>query len=169
MTKIAVAKAGPDYSERYDLSNYPIFFMAHIVGQNAENMSSLLARHNLNNSGWRIIASLQYADGLTIKELSKLSVLERSFVSRLVVKLEKMGFVHRDSMPDDDRRVTRAYLTEAGRKIFTTTLLPVVQEQMRRALDGIPAAEIDRFLKTLSRMMMNVYEAANQEPPNVRR
>lgn len=154
------------YNNRYDLARYPIYYMAHIVGQNAENMSFVLSRYDLNNSAWRVIASLQHTDGLTIKELARQTVLERSFVSRVVARLEEMGYVRRDN-PEDDRRTTRAFLTQSGRDIFTTVLLPVVQEQMRRALTDIPAQEIRQFMLTLAKMMNNVYRSANLEPPRV--
>jgi DNA-binding MarR family transcriptional regulator len=146
----------------FDLAAYPMFYIAHILQRHADNMAAGLRRHGLDNSAWRVLASLQYQDGLTIKQLARYAVLERSYISRLVAKLEQRGFVH-SRVSAHDRRASAVTLTKAGRAAFQNVLLPSVQEQMDVAFAGLAPRETDAFLKTLAHVMRNVYRG--HEPP----
>ena len=76
---------------RFDLSIYPMFYMGQILHENAENMGTALSSQGLHNSEWRILAALQYHGEMSVGELSALTTLERSFVGRLVGKLDRIG------------------------------------------------------------------------------
>jgi DNA-binding MarR family transcriptional regulator len=149
---------------RFDLAQHPMFYMAHILHRNAENVAATLRPSRFDPSAWRILATLQYRDGLTIKELSRFSVLERSFVSRVVLKLEREGVVQRRTSAHD-RREVRVTLTRKGLEVFHTILLPATQRQVRIAFEGVSRKDMDVLFSVLGRAMSNVYAAGNGFPP----
>jgi DNA-binding MarR family transcriptional regulator len=145
-------------SERFDLAQHPMFYMAHILQRNAENVAAALRPSRFDPSAWRILATLQYRDGLTIKELS------RSFVSRVVLKLEREGVVRRRTSARD-RRAVRVTLTPKGLKVFRTILLPATLRQVDIAFEGISKKDMGVLFAVLGRAMRNVYAAGNGFPP----
>jgi DNA-binding MarR family transcriptional regulator len=149
---------------RFDLAQYPMFFMAHILQRNSENMAAALRPSRFDPSAWRVVAALQYRDGLTIKELAHFTVLERSFVSRVVHKLERDGFVQRRTSARD-RREVRVTLTRKGLKVFRTVFLPVTRRQIEIAFAGVSKKDMDVVFAVLARAMNNVYAAGNGFPP----
>lgn len=151
----------------FDLGTYLPYYLAHILHRYDSNMAADLARHGLNNSSWRVISTLDFRDGLTIKELSQYTVLERSFVSRIVAKLEQRGFVSRHVL-EEDRRNVIVQLTAEGRQVLQNVMLPVVTEHLALALKGAGRKEQTLLLETLSKIMDNVYRAARSTPPDLR-
>jgi DNA-binding MarR family transcriptional regulator len=149
---------------RFDLHRYPPYYLAHILHRNAENMAAALRPSSFDNSSWRVLAALYYKDGLTLTDLARGCVLERSFMGRLVAKLERAGLVKRKTSPSDRRAVTVS-LTPHGRKTFLEVLLPVAQRQVEVAFAGVSQREMHVFLSVLARAMENVYRAGNGFPP----
>jgi DNA-binding MarR family transcriptional regulator len=156
--------AKPSVPRRFDLAQHPMFYMAHILHRNAENVAAALRPSRYDPSAWRILATLQYRDGLTIKELSRFSVLERSFVSRVVLKLEREGIVQRRTAAHD-RRAVRVTLTRKGLEVFRMILLPATRQQVKIAFAGISRKDMDVLFSVLARAMSNVYAAGNGFPP----
>ncbi|MCW5770309.1 MAG: MarR family transcriptional regulator [Rhodospirillaceae bacterium] len=158
-------KNGKDETnKRFDLAQYAMFYLAHILHRNAENMAAALQPAPFDNSTWRVIATLQYKDGLTIKELSHFAVVERSFVSRLVDRLTRDGIVKRRTS-NSDRRAVTVTLTPKGAQVFNEVLLPVTLRQVETAFAGISKPDMQVFFSVLRRAMENVYRAGNGFPP----
>jgi DNA-binding MarR family transcriptional regulator len=76
--------------------------------------------------------------------------------------MEKAGFVERRPDPDD-QRVSRAYLTEAGRSVREA-----VEDSMRQleaeAFVGFSQEERDRFRRLLQRLLANLDREAEPCP-----
>lgn len=151
-------------SDRFDLLDHPMFFLAHILTRFDENAVVDLRRHGFSQSDWRIISALQYTDNLTLTELARMTTLERSFVGRMVADLERRGLVRR-AIPQDDRRTTRVNLTAAGRRSFTDVLFPTVAEQIDNAFADITEADRATLFRVLRQMMRNVYHVARETVP----
>jgi DNA-binding MarR family transcriptional regulator len=141
-----------------------MFYMGQILHKNAENMATALRGHGLRNSEWRILASLQYHGEMNVGELSTLTALERSFVGRLVDKLDRAGLIRRANSARD-RRYTKVSLTAKGKKTFFERLLPVVTNQMHLLLRGISSADRRQLIRNLRRMMTNAHAVAGSVAP----
>ena len=151
-------------TERFDLLDHPMFFLAHILTRFDGNVVVDLRRHGFSQSDWRIISTLQYTDDLTLTELARITTLERSFVGRMVGDLEKRELVRR-FFPEDDRRTTRVRLTKAGHKSFRDVLLPTTSEQISNAFDNVGDADRATLFRVLRQMMRNVYHVAREAAP----
>ncbi|MEV4191896.1 MarR family winged helix-turn-helix transcriptional regulator [Streptomyces toxytricini] len=78
---------------------------------------ALQRRHGIGLSEYRALEDLARADGgeLRMQELADRIGLGQSSVTRLVARLEGVGFAYKDHCPDDKRGVY-AVVTEAGRE-----------------------------------------------------
>ena len=74
----------------------------------------------------------------------------------LITNLEKQGAVVRKPNPADGRS-NLVYLTEDGREI-AAKLIPLAQENLDWALDGISAEEIERTKEVLYKIAVNMTE-----------
>lgn len=154
--------------DRFELADYPMYYMAHILQRYDANMAVRLRRHGMKHSDWRVLATLQYRDAMTIGDIAAFAVLERSFVSRVVAALEARGLVER-RLHAADRRMVHVHMTAAGFALFDTVMEPNVADRLEEAFHGIGPEEKARFLRTLARMQGNVYRAASLLPPDLDR
>lgn len=102
---------------------------------------------------YRVLATLLERSDLKLNELSAVTTIELSTMSRLIGKMAADGLVTRSRAPDDDRAV-HINLTRDGRK---------VAEQARELAEhyDIVAASVLRpaELKELKRILVRMYDA----------
>ncbi|HNT75852.1 MAG TPA: MarR family transcriptional regulator [Anaerolineae bacterium] len=96
--------------------------LAQICRINRGIMHNLVSGLGLHESQPYLLKALWEQDGLTHSELAEWLHVSAATVSNTVKRMEKAGFVERRHDPEDER-VSRVYLTEAGRDI---------QEQVKR-------------------------------------
>jgi DNA-binding MarR family transcriptional regulator len=97
-----------------------------------------------------VLHHLWMEDGLTISELADEMQLRPPTVSRMLQRMEKSGWIVRRSDPED-ARVSRVFLTEAGRQV-QGQVLDAEQRLGEMALRGFTAEEqmlLRRFLVQL--------------------
>lgn len=145
-------------------ATYLPYYLAHVLHRYDLNMAAELSRSGLNNSSWRVLSTLHYRSRLSLTELSRITVLERSFVGRVVGGLRERGLVLREA-GEFDRRNVRVSLTREGMALFRDAVWPIVSEQIDIAMRGVTAAEEQQLLALLERVMENVYRAAHETLP----
>ncbi len=97
-------------------------FLPYRLYQAAEHTSQLFSdayrqRYGINRTQWRVLFNVGQFGPLTAGEVSDRTGLEKSKVSRAVVRLESLGWLLRK--PDDqDRRRQGLTLTAAGEEAF---------------------------------------------------
>ena len=64
----------------------------------------------------RVLHALWDQEGLTHTELSRLLRVQPATITKMIQRMEKVGFVERRHDPDD-QRVSRVYLNAAGRAV----------------------------------------------------
>jgi len=111
-----------------------------------------LAKVGLSLAKGSVLRTLGEAnEPLSLSELADQNCCVRSNITQLVDRLETDGLVRRVNDPDD-RRITRAALTIAGRKAYEDAIkIVLIQEQ---AVEGLltpeEAAVLSQALKKLS-------------------
>lgn len=90
------------------------------------------------------------AEPLSLSHLAERHCCGKSNVTQLVDRLEADGFVARVADPDD-RRTTRAAVTENGRAAYdrATVILADLERALDARLGAAPRAELARQLRTL--------------------
>ena len=87
--------------------------LAHI---HRTRIDEYLSQHHLHVGQEMLLKYLWNQDGLSQKEIGEFMEIQSATVTRMVIRMERAGFVERRTDPDD-QRVSRVYLTERGRSL----------------------------------------------------
>ena len=79
-------------------------------------VSEYLSTHNLYVGQEMLLKCLWNQDGLSQKEIADLMGIQAATATRMVIRMERSGFVQRKTDPEDER-VSRVYLTDIGRNL----------------------------------------------------
>ncbi len=87
-----------------------------VMAMHMEMISARLHNRNKRNGAQGLLVELGKQDGLTNSEISELLDIKPSSVTAQVKNLEEEGFVAR-CQDENDKRVSRVFLTENGKKV----------------------------------------------------
>jgi len=120
-------------------------------------MHALLDELGLHRGQVFVLYALWDTDGITQSELTERLGRSPSTITKNVQRLERAGLVKRCG-DDSDERVSRVFLTDAGRDIR-----PAVEEVWVRldqqVLAGFSAQELAQFQDFLTRVCQNIQES----------
>lgn len=136
------------------LANFAPYLMNRIMGRYNASLRDEMAGLGLTTPKMRALAVLSVVEGPLIRELSVLTVVEQSTLSRALEQLTNDGLIRRETDPADSRAV-RVFITDAGRTSFET-LWPHMAEAQARMFRGIPEDERRAFVATLQKMLANI-------------
>lgn len=139
----------------FRLADYPMHYFAAIQRRNQINLERELEVIGLSPIEWRVIGALQERGGMTVNDLSEITVFDRFKVSRCLQRLESRGLV-KYGQGDNDRRRKRSFLTEAGVAKFREALA-IVSNVYLTNLDGVSEEELETLMVLLKRIKDNVY------------
>jgi MarR family transcriptional regulator for hemolysin len=139
------AEIGLNYFVPYLLNRIAATWNAGLAGE--------LRKFDLTTPQMRTLAVLGISSGLTINELSALTVTEQSTMSRTLDTLETRGFVSRRPRPSD-LRVREVEITTAGREAFDA-FWPVMFQHYEQMFRGIGEDEFSQFVATLQKVLRN--------------
>src|SRR5438034_3171538 len=81
-------------------------------------ISDYLSQHNLYVGQEMLLKCLWNQDGLSQKEIADVMGIQAATATRMVMRMERSGFVERKTDPED-QRVSHVYLTDVGRSLQT--------------------------------------------------
>ncbi len=136
------------------LSNYAPYLMNRIMGRYNASLREEMSGLGLTTPKMRALAVLSVVDGPLIRELSVLTVVEQSTLSRALDQLQDGALIRRDTDPSDSRAV-RVFITDAGRATFDL-LWPHMAAAQARMFRGVPEEERRAFVGTLQKMLANI-------------
>lgn len=120
---------------------------------NAE-LADELRKFDLTTPQMRALAVLGINSGLTINELSALTVTEQSTMSRTLDTLEGRGLVRRKPKASD-LRMREVEITAEGRALFDA-FWPVMFSRYQQMFRGIGEEEFSQLANTLQRILRNI-------------
>lgn len=112
--------------------------------------------YEINSAQGRIIFVLWQNDGISIQELARKTALEKSTLTRMLERLENLGYVLRIPS-EEDKRKTIIKLTEKNEKL-KDGYEQVSKDMLELFYRGFSEAEIDVFESYLKRIYNNLYE-----------
>jgi DNA-binding MarR family transcriptional regulator len=117
------------------IDNLLLFQILDAAEELESRLEEEMGKVGLSGAKASVLYSLGEAkDALTLSELADQNCCVRSNITQLVDRLEADGLVRRVNDPDD-RRITRAALTIAGRKAYQDAMgVVTMQEQAVQAL-----------------------------------
>jgi DNA-binding MarR family transcriptional regulator len=113
-----------------------------------------LAQHDLSIVMWRVLVALADRGPQRQIDLSGLTSVDVSTLSRLVTRLVKMRLVTRARSSNSNREVTVDLTPNAGKLI--DRLIPIARRLERDATAGLSAAELQTTKQSLHRMYRNL-------------
>ncbi len=134
----------------YKLTTSMPFLLARLGVRMGSLFSQRLAAYDLTLPMYRVLAALSERPGQKLGELSAMTTVELSTMSRMVGAMAARGLVSRHRQPDNERTV-QIDLTERGAEM--AALLRTEAEHYEEvAVSTLKASEIDRFKRTLTRI-----------------
>lgn len=146
----------------YNVSNHSLLIKMEEFQQHySKLLSAVLSKHKVTHSAFLIMRTLN-DERKTLKELSAITSLDKSTLSRQVNTLSKKGWVLKE--PGTDKRYSHLSLTEEALTL-TNTLRFEIEQQLGYILRGWPTDEKQLLFVLLGRAnrSMFFYESQNKE------
>lgn len=136
------------------LNQFAPYLLNRISARWNADIADALKTQNMTTAQMRLLAVLSVNSGLTVNELSVLTVTEQSTMSRTLDALEDQGMIRRQAR-SDDMRVREVHILDAGRAAFAQ-IWPTVHAQYAKLFEGVSADEHQAFVGTLHKMLRNI-------------
>ena len=118
-------------------------------------LSVVRAEANLNLSQWRVLAAIAEKAGRTAANVTAITPMDKTIVSRAVSSLIEAGLVVKTTDSGDKRRSSLS-ATTAGQRIYAN-IAPKLNEAMISSLSGtISSEEFTEMLKAFIRKMDDI-------------
>lgn len=140
------------------LSTTTGYLLAQVCRAQHGRVRAMLHEIGLYRGQQFVLCALWAEEGLTHSELADRLRVHPATVSNALKRMERAGFVERRSDPED-QRVSRVYLTEAGRSI-RGAVERVWSQLEEQTLDGFSVEEHDMLDRLLQRVRDNLREEA---------
>ena len=138
----------------FDLGRFLPYLINRAGVRLAVAFSAEIARHKVGLQDWRVLAGVHVAGPSRLGDLSILTSIEMSTLSRLVGRMMRAGLVDR-AREDGDRRAVRIELTAKGRQVVGA-IVPLAHEYERTALSGFTFREAQSLRRMLARVFRNL-------------
>jgi DNA-binding MarR family transcriptional regulator len=139
---------------KLDLGNYLPYLINRVGFALVDSFTAALKPHQLSIDMWRVLAALSNNRGQRQVDLSGMTSIDVSTMSRLVSRLVGMGLVTRSRSEKSSREVVVA-LSAKGRALVER-LIPIAKELEKTASDDISARDMAVAKRALRRMYENL-------------
>ena len=112
-----------------------------------DEFHSAVRAAGLSSLQWRVLATLSDGDGLAVGDLAQVVLSEQSTLTKLLQRMEKAGWLRRESDPSDARR-TLVFETPQGKHVVAT-LLAQAKAHEAAVLEGFKAVDVLALKKML--------------------
>jgi len=149
-----------DMSQHIDAENLD-FLLAQVCRLHYIRAHQLLEGIGLYRGQPPVLHALWEQEGLTQSELAERLNVSPATMTKMLQRMERAGFVLR--MTDaDDQRVSRVFLTEAGRSI-KSSVESIFQTMETETFAGFTAQERDLLRRFLRQIRKNLEQAAGEK------
>lgn len=153
VNKDAISIGDPS-NRLFRLNDYPFHLIAIVDRIYAEDIDTMLLQHAIDRPRRRVFGALKAKNPSSVSEISRLTSIKVSTISKLVERMRLEGLV--ETAPrEDDNRVTEVFITEAGQEAMNI-VSRVTGKQYRRALEGLNEKEVGKFCETLHHILENL-------------
>ncbi len=141
--------------DRFDMDRNLTYHVVGLAGSLNRSAGRAFQRGaGLTTPEWRILAILGNHDDLRFNHLVEVLDVDKGWVSRTLVKLERDGLAQRFPDPDDGRQF-RLRITRKGQEVRRRGA--VVSQQRQRQLEShFSAEELDQLYHLLQRLRLAV-------------
>jgi MarR family transcriptional regulator, organic hydroperoxide resistance regulator len=150
----------------YRLTDAFPYLITRVGVRMGELFSRRLESYGVTLPMYRVMAALWQRGGQRLSDLSEMTSVEISTLSRLVGVMQRRGLLSR-TRPDSNARTVQINLTRSGRALIEQ-LIPLAQRHEEVGLKGFAADEVDVLKKNLVTVYSNlgVLDREISEEPN---
>ena len=113
-----------------------------------------LKRNHLSIAMWRVLAALSNNGEQRQIDLSQMTSIEVSTLSRIVTRLVRTGLVTRTRSKTNNREVLVSLSTKG--RALVERLIPIAKKLEQDAISGLPRGELDTIRNSLRQMYENL-------------
>ena len=130
-----------------DLEEFTPYLMNRVMARYNKGVEAALKAVGVSVAQMRALAVLAEGGPCTINELSVLTVIKQSTLSRTLDTMEKAGLIRREAS-NADNRIRHIHLTEAGQSAYETAWPEMMrmQDTMLAVLDPSERAQLNHML-----------------------
>jgi DNA-binding MarR family transcriptional regulator len=139
-----------------DLGNYLPYLINRVGFALVDSFTRALTPHGLSIDMWRVLAALSNNGGQRQVDLSAMTSIDASTMSRQVTRLVRVGLVVRSRSKTSSREVVVA-LSPKGIALVEQ-LIPIARKLEQAASKGLPPKELAAAKRALRRMYENLAE-----------
>jgi DNA-binding MarR family transcriptional regulator len=138
----------------FEPDNYLFIALAHANHHYAERIAHALRSTGTDRSRWRVLMALTVKSVSSVKDLSELTTINQSTVSKIIERMKRDGWIETSNRPTDTR-VTEVRPTETGRQVLAK-LVQIASVEYHAALAGVSEKELSTTLATLMKIRANL-------------
>lgn len=138
------------------------FIFANVSHLHRMRIHQLLESHGLYRGQPQLLRELWHEEGLTQTDLAARLQITPATVTKMLQRMEKAGFIHRKPDPDD-QRVSRVFLTEAGRAV-KDEVDAVFQRLERETFANLSEADQQQLRRYLLQLRENLLQVTGEKP-----
>lgn len=141
-------------TENFHFENFPFYWISQVHSQYVHNVDQALKKYGVDNSRRRLLTILETRPHASVSELSESIVSKMSTTTKIVYRLKDEGYVDTYSC-ENDARITRVYLTDAGVQMTQkiNDLMAVVLEQ---SFEGLTPLQVEKMMDHLKHIFKNL-------------
>jgi len=144
-----------DKHESLSLNQFFPYRFAMLQQAISENIARVYTgEFDLSRHEWRILAILGEQSGLSAKQITVLTNLEKMQISRAINTMRSNDLIN-ETVNNKDKRFTQLYLTDKGKEIYQI-LVPRVLEKEKELLKGLSEEE----QKNLNQLLDKLHDKA---------
>lgn len=149
-----IQDSGTPSSAHFAVKDYLFYLFAQVNSHYDRGIEDVLKPTGLNKTKWRILMSLREQNGASITDISEMTSIKRSTISRTADAMEKEGLIHRKAN-EKDNRVTEVFLDDKGAEALEK-IISVIGKQYHRAISGIEEQKLHEMKATLLELIANL-------------
>jgi len=143
-----------DTATAFKVEDHLFYLVGQIFAKREQAMVRRLRPLKMTYNAMRALLVLLEWDGCTLGELTDITVIERTTLSRTIESLKRRQIVRCVPRPSDRRHV-EVYITDKGRRLIDG-ILPMLIEQNREAVAGLDTDEVQRLRALLRVVIANL-------------
>lgn len=137
------------------------FLLAQVSRLHHARVHQLLEGLGLYRGQPHVLFCLWEQDGRTHSELAASACITPATMTKMIQRMEKAGFVQRRPDPAD-QRLSRVYLTEAGRAV-QVQVEAIWQQMEREVFAGLTPDELPELRRFLQQIRSNLERAIGED------
>lgn len=138
----------------YDLNDSLGFLLNRTNTRMKNNLLHKFKDYNVTPEQWGVLNCLWVQDGISPKNISKLTSKDQPTTVRILAKLEDKGLILRKTNPEDNRSFS-ILLTKKGQEL-KNLLIPLAYEVLNKAAVGIEENKMAITKEVLNQVYKNL-------------